>query len=365
MEKYNIAVCGAFDVVSYGDSLFPVAIEAELKNRIEEMGSIILFSPKGTEHLYSNAQKVYSYDEFEKTNEAFHFNLIIIGGGELLHFLPIVFHAEDGTEIIYESGELWKKPIDFAKMKGIPYIINSVGVPNIFSGEEAAILSDYLSDASYVSVRDCYSYERLSPIVPDCECVPDSLWNLNKYIKAETIIEGSYIVIQYGTLFEIDELMLAIQKIRQQTMYQIVILPINYCHTDRLITEKAREVLEDFALIYDRQLDVNEIYSIIAGADLFIGTSLHGTLTAKVNGVPSIIFDMYPSIVGKMDGIYDWLADDIYMISDVNSLACIVQQVMKQKNNRNKDIVSRLKEKTDRHFDRIAQCVYGGIGKNE
>ena len=365
MGKYNIAVCGAFDVVSYGDSLFPVAIEAELKNRIEEMGSIILFSPKGTEHLYSNAQKVYSYDEFEKVNEIFHFNLIIVGGGELLHFVPIVFHAEDGTEILYESGELWKRPIDFAKTKGIPYLINSVGVPNGFSREEAAILLYYLSAASYVSVRDRYSYKRLVQIVPECECVPDSLWNLNRYMKKETIIEDRYIVIQYGTLFEIDELMFVIQEIRRQTNYQIVVLPINYCHTDRLITEKAREVLDDSTLIYDRQLDVHEIYNIIAGADLFIGTSLHGTLTAQVNGVPSVIFDMYPSVVGKMDGIYDWLAGDIYMISDVNTLPGIVQQVMEQKDHRNEDIVFELKEKTDRHFDRIAQCVYGGIGKNE
>ena len=365
MGKYNIAVCGAFDVVSYGDSLFPVAIEAELKNRIEEMGSIILFSPKGTEHLYSNAQKVYSYNAFEKMHETYRFNLMIIGGGELLHFSPIVFHGEDGQEIIYGSGELWKCPIDFAQKEGIPYVINSVGVPNVFSKEEMEILRDSLAGADYVSVRDRYSYERLVQIVPDCECVPDSLWNLNRYMKKEPIIEGKYIVFQYGTLFQIDELMSVIQKIRRQTNYQIVVLPINYCHTDRLITEKAREVLDDSSLIYDRQLDVHEIYNIIAGADLFIGTSLHGTLTAQVNGVPSVIFDMYPSVVGKMDGIYDWLAGDIYMISDVNSLAGIVQQVMEQKDNRNEDIVFELKEKTDRHFDRIAQCVYGGIGKNE
>lgn len=365
MNEYNIAVCGAFDVVSYGDSLFPIAVENEFKERVDNMGQLVLFAPKGTEHLYSNGQKVYSYSEIERMHELCHFDLIIIGGGELLHFNPILFHKEDGSEINYESGELWKRPADFARTRGIPYVINSVGIPNLFSKEEEAVLSNCLRDACYISVRDRFSYLRLMKVLPDCVLVPDSLWNLQRYVRSESLLKNKYIVIQYGTLFQIDELMTVIQKIQRKYAYRIIILPINYCHDDRIIAERAKKVLRDSVLIYDRQLDVNEIYNIIAGAELFIGTSLHGTLTAQINKVPSIIIDMYPSTVGKMDGIYDWLAGGIPMISDVNSLMDLIPYILEQRQGVNDDIISDLKKRTDIHFNRMVQCLYGGREINE
>lgn len=365
MGRYNVAVCGAFDVVSYGDSLFPIAVENELKKRIEKMGCLILFAPKGTEQLYSNGQRVYSYSDIEKMHEVYHFDLIIIGGGELLHFNPILFYEEDGSEIYYEPGELWRRPADFARTRGIPYVINSVGAPNSFSKEEESVLSNCLGDACYISVRDRFSYFRLMKVVPDSICVPDSLWNLKRYVRSESLLESKYMVIQYGTLFQVDELMTVIQKIQGRYAYQIVVLPVNYCHDDRVIAERARKVLSDSALIYDRQLGVHEIFNIIAGAALFIGTSLHGTLTALINKVPSIIIDMYPSSVGKMDGIYDWLAGGIPMISDVNSLMDLIPYILEQRQGVSDDIICDLMNRTDMHFDKMAQCLYGGREINE
>ncbi len=365
MSSYNVAVCGAFDVISYGDALFPIAVEYELRKRVSNLDNIILFAPNGTDHLYSNETKVFSYQKFEEIHAQYHFDMIIIGGGELLHFKPIVFHDEDGMELTYEPGYLWKMPIDFAKSQGIPYVINSVGIPNAFSKEEKNIIINYLSEARYVSVRDKYSYERLVSIIPTCMCVPDSLWNLQRYLPYKQIIDGEYIVIQYGTLYQVDQLIDVIQEIKRQYNYKIVILPINYCHTDRVIAEKMSEFADEGVLVFNNLLSVEDIYSVIAGAKLFIGTSLHGTLTAQINRVPVIIFDMYTSIVGKMDGLYHWLSGNAHIISDVNSIMNMIQQELEQSGKQEYDIVSDLQKKTDVHYDRLVDCIIGGVVEDE
>lgn len=357
----NIAVCGAFDIVSYGDALFPVAIDYELRRRIKTIEKIVLFAPIGIERCYSNDQKVYSYSEFEKMHNIYNFNAIIIGGGELLHFNPIYFRDKSGKEIKYESGELWSRPAQFANKMNIPYIINSVGVAETFSDEQTEIIKNSLSNASYISVRDKYSYERINECIHGCECVPDSLWNIDRYFPSVNNSKDDYIVIQHGTMFQLDKLLEVISEVKDSC--RVVLLPINYCHEDRVIAEKAKAVLGDCVTVYDRLLEIKEIYDIISNSKLFIGTSLHGTITAQANGIPSIIFDMYTDTVGKMDGLYSWGAGTIKMISDMYSLKSEIYDVL-ERYYVNNDVINNLKKRVDCHYDKMAYYLCGGIVNN-
>lgn len=357
MHKYNIAICGAFDIVSYGDSLFPIALDYEMQKRLDEYNKIIWFSPLGCKQSYGKGEKVYSYKEFEICNDQYHFDLIVIGGGELLHFRPITFHDQNGKQVIYEVGQLWQTPIDFAKKKNIPYIINAVGAPYSFGLEEGRCIRKYLESAAYISVRDIYSQKRLTAVGVESELVPDSLWNMPRYVKSVPVIEKDYIVIQYGTLFQIEKLFDVIRNLKNKFGKEIVILPINYCHDDRVIVERTKEYLENDVITYDSQLSIEEIYNLITKSSMFIGTSLHGTITALSNYVPALILDMYPYLVGKMDGLHIWLNGKLKMVSDMQSIEYMVQCILNEKKEKRQIEIDKLQKKTDEHFDKIADVI--------
>ena len=146
-------------------------------------------------------------------------------------------------------------------------------------------------------------------------------------------------------------------EIKRKIGLKIVILPINYCHEDKIFAEKARKYFNDSIIIYDYQLGVEEIYNIIANAKLFIGTSLHGTLTALSNRVCAIVVDMYPSFVGKMDGLAAWMDGELPIISDVRSLAYYVQKSINQEETSFENKVETLKIRVDNHFDAMAKKI--------
>ena len=99
-KKYRIAQFGAFDVESYGDSLFPAALLAGFKDCVE-IESITLFSPTARQNAY-NQNVVYAYDEFEAKNQELQFDVLVIGGGEFLHFQPISFNNSKGQQVYEE-----------------------------------------------------------------------------------------------------------------------------------------------------------------------------------------------------------------------------------------------------------------------
>ena len=87
---YSIAVFGAFDINSLGDMLFPKALEIELKKRLG-IRKVILFSPTNAQSEYNLGYETYPYEAFAKIHAKYHFDAIIIGGGELLHYKEIKF----------------------------------------------------------------------------------------------------------------------------------------------------------------------------------------------------------------------------------------------------------------------------------
>lgn len=356
LKQYTIALCGAFDINSYGDSLFPLAFEYEMRKRLP-IKEIVLFAPKGKVECISYQNYVHAFADLQQLHEQYRFDAVVIGGGELLHFDELSFKRDDGSKIVYQEAELWETPVSFALKNGIPYMFNSVGAPHCFTDFQKEKLQRLFHKASYISVRDRFSFERIHDLAKDIYMVPDCLWNLNRYLsKGDSILDHDYFVIQYGTQFKMEELFSQIKVLQQSLGLRAILIPINYCHEDRIIAEKAREVIGDEVVIFDRQLNVEEIYNIISNARFFVGTSLHGTLTALSNDVYSVIIDMYPTFVGKMDGILNWMEYTIPMISDVNSLLGIIDD----NNTLYQAVVSSIKKKTDLHYDAMSQIILEG-----
>ncbi len=319
---YNIAQFGAFDVNSFGDSMFPVAARTELAKRVT-VGEFILFSPVGAEESYNVNGRVYAYDDFNALHQKIGFDLIIIGGGEMFHFNPIAFDNKKDGRTEYAPGYIWREPVRYAMDHKIPYLFFGVGAPFSFSGEERDEVYHAVMHAVYTGVRDIYSLQRVEEVMKgkgSLTLQPDGLWLLDSYFDQKELeqarnklrrqkgsfAESKYMVVQYGTTYQYRAVAKELKKVAKAKEWKIVLLPVNYCHEDIWALRLFYEELGKEADFYDKLLQPLEITALISGAKFFVGTSLHGNLVASLYGVKNLVFDMYGTFVSKMDGFLYW-----------------------------------------------------------
>lgn len=370
---FRIAQFGTFDVESMGDTLFPHA----LSHGLSKHGTcrVTLFSMRGCENSYNNNGVVHALDEFSLCHAEEPFDLVILGGGEFLHFKPIRFTV-DGEEKPYEAGYLWKKPIEMAKAAGVPVFLNCVGVSYDMTPSEQAEIKAYLENALCVSVRDVYSLARLRAAgVEHASSVADNLWYMNEmYPKAQLDLlraeierktgrdfSTPYILVQYGTTKNAPALAEQLLAFQRETGLRVLLMPVNYCHEDRegmcllaAAGEGAFEVVDDY-------FQPSEMIAVISGASAFVGTSLHGNLTAASYGVPFVGIDMYPSFVSKMDGIFAMIGCEDYLVPAERAVKSALSARLAD-GGREAFVAEKIRAcqaALDRHFEKITHRLKG------
>jgi len=87
-----------------------------------------------------------------------------------------------------------------------------------------------------------------------------------------------------------------LQELRDRHDANIVLLPIGYCHSDH---EYLSTIAATTGFLLLAKPHVLSILSIIAAADAFIGTSMHGCVTAFSYGIPFVIG---PTVHAKQAG---------------------------------------------------------------
>ncbi len=370
---YSIAVFGAFNVHSFGDSLFPEAIYSELQKRIE-IDKFCVFSLGGRKNPYSD-KIVYDYSQFAEINKIKQFDAIIIGGGELLHNLPINFPEEN---VIYEAGAIWQIPVKLGIKYKIPIVMNSVGMPYEFKEENREELEKLFSAISYISLRDEYSYQRWIDYFGDSEKavkVPDSLWNIRDYFTTEKLeasrdslkekykIEKPYIVVQYGTTKYFREVMKILDRFAENNNIQVCAIAINAAHEDLYVVQN----LDEYHNFVDIKaaLIPEEIVALISGAELFVGTSLHGNLTAMAYDVKNVIIDMYPGFVSKLDGLAEMQDITSNFVNEISDLWYVLNEEYTRERFYSAEKVKELKAEIKVHYDYISDVVKNHILPNE
>lgn len=372
-KKYHIAQFGTFDVESMGDSLFPAGLLFGLQKQLD--CDIELFSMNECATPYNHNGHVYSFQQFieRHTNRAF--DMVILGGGEFLHFEPITFMA-DGKEKLYAGGYLWQEPIRMATEIGVPALINCVGVPHDMTQVQQKALRTSLEHVRYVSVRDAFSEKRLRCAgVDSAFCVADNLWYINEMhpkTELDTVrheiekrtgrdLSAPYLLVQYGTTRNSKTLAEQLKKIKAQTGLRICLMPVNYCHEDRIGMELlAREGAGDFEMI-NNYFQPLEMIAVISGASAFLGTSLHGNLTAASYGVPFIGIDMYTSFVSKMDGIFTMIGCESYLIPHESAVKAAFD-ARQRDTAKTADVLKKIRDcqaQLDLHFQRVAGFLKG------
>jgi GT2 family glycosyltransferase/polysaccharide pyruvyl transferase WcaK-like protein len=299
----RIALFGTFDVLNYGDHLFPAIFRRALRE-FTEGADIALFSPsRGTD--YFDGEPIHAFDDLGQehlTADAF-----VIGGGDIVRFDTYPHSDPHGG-----SSAAYFKMLALAALHaavgGKPLAWNAPGIPFPFTATQRVVMERILGVTGYVSVRDLDSKEHLRFWEGAAEVVPDSGFLLSKYFPKQDLapiqaelreafgLDEAYMVLHASpATTEKDQVAQAAEHVghlAEALGLPVLLLPLGPAHGDReLLAEIAGRQPGRFRLL-DRDFHPLEMASIIAHASFFVGTGLHGNITAASYRVPCAVVNL-------------------------------------------------------------------------
>lgn len=342
-----IGTFGTSDVENYGDLLYPPVFHHLLQRSglsvpTRAFAFLPAPAPAGAEYATHSISSLLNGRE--RAVDA-----LCIGGGDILRtdFRTMASHYAPQFAMLPEHRPYWwlrrKLSGNHGLAKGFisrfmnfecvgPLVLNatthinaspmaywSCGVPFEFKPAEHIALKAALDSAAYIYVRDSASAAKLhrAGVKGPIHVAPDAVVTLSdRYDMKSVKAMGKRIFSDHGIDmtrrilgFQAAALKgkavaeVASQLLRhvQETGDEVALIPIGHCHGDQdTLAELARACGGAAKLISVRRVD--EIMAGIVACNAFVGTSLHGNITAFSYGIPHLAG---PLPVDKLQGFID------------------------------------------------------------
>ena len=394
----TIAIVGAFDRHNYGDLLFPIIIErAALKRGF--VGKINFFSTLISDLSEYGAKPTKSLSSlFSRSNGPD--TLIIVAGGEIISApWPVVVSylcvPKLGNLISRICRRLgFRMPAYFfSRIMGVPsslpfvysnndfshgarVVYNAVGGSHLGSEKNnlvGSIVANKLRAVSYISVRDQATKNildemnvgnvRLSPdsavLLSDIFSLDELSLKVSDELKATcSALGGNYICFQSALMYVIGKEHFIAEKIirlQEKSSFNILIFAIGRAagHSDQDAASAIFKHIRNNAHI--KVVDTRTIYEVmyvIARSKAYIGTSLHGLITALSYSVPHV--GLCPSRIPKLANfIESWCELNSSATSEYDDLIEHVTRVIAAPREGLVRARVDLKVRAEKNFDQI------------
>lgn len=364
---YQITQCGTFDVENYGDLLFPIILKKALKAILKEC-DFKLFSPFSKPFPADSNQWVHAL----AAQQEFQADALIIGGGDILSFSSDITrdYHQNWQEVISPHIACWALPT-IRQTSDTPVIWHTVGVPYAFSEEEAMLTRILCQSVDYLSVRDELSRKHLQEagVEKEIAIVPDSALLLPKLYPISLLeqigqplftrlgLESSRTFIfqispHFYSLTDLDQIIQFLQLVVHTYQWKCLLLPIGHCHGDGEALSKIHQGFNESCILADHKFNPQEIASLIALSQAFVGVSLHGNLTAYAYGVPHIALNLNGEL-SKLNGFSQLIQQPqrcVYSMQE--AMQCISMLGFYEKT-----ILEELQDQIEAHFVRIMDLI--------
>ena len=346
---------GTFDLENYGDLLYPIIFRHLLKQRTTNL-QLSHYSPLAVEAPQEAGFETQSLMTlFESSVEP---RTIIIGGGDILrtdwNVIASHYHGKsrgsfgqlrhsigtlNAADYLLRRRIMRVEPVPFFADRfrarwmdypgAGPFLIDtdalppksrisyvSCGVPHEFSPLERNDVKRVLEQASFIYLRDEQSVEKLrrAGVKREVHVAPDLAVTLSDQFDREELVRRghetlsrlginkgeSFLCFQCKPYpgFDDDEIVRQCRQYQERKNSPVVLLPIGYTHRDNEYL-KSLALRSGGILKYANVYSIMDIMAIIASSDVFVGTSLHGNITASSFRIPHLFG---PLPVDKADG---------------------------------------------------------------
>ncbi len=389
MAPPRLALWGTFDVDNYGDHLFPRVATHELWRRLPGV-SVDAYAPYGRLHPTpldgSPLAPLGAWTPRRAAELAAAYDTVVIGGGEIIHLNDPLLAPVYGTS----AEELARMAPSrfFVEALGspelerrCPVVWNAVGVCVEPDAEQAQRLRAALSGRCRIAVRDRYSKERLERAGVDrpIEVVPDSALLLDRVLPAPALAtrldrlraRGSYpsgdaLVIQGCDLIvpEAGRLARAVGEWLDRRPSGLglepAVIETGRCRGDALFADALVPALAPRRVFRPPPATcVDDLAAAIAGGGAFLGSSLHGAITALVYGRPFVLLNLAGE--SKLDGFGDLTGLEDRVVHDIDVLGAALDRALAEPVPAG--LLPDLQRRIDDHFDRIAAIAAGAASR--
>ncbi len=297
---------GTFDVSNYGDLLFPVVLEMRLRSL-----GVTHFSPIGGLPPLAGAVESQSSRAINKELSASlplsapAPSAVIVGGGHLIHASPSSVPAyRSSAELALQAyPSLWLGAAHLALAQDVPLIWNAPGIPAELGPKSSRLLSWATSFCDYLSVRDERSLRllRLAGFEGDAHVVPDTGHDIARLFSAAEIDSAYHQAFskrdrspaERTLSFHLNERYLGeepglvarrVDQICTQADATPILIALGACHGDDALAREVGALMRTNPLILDQPESLLEAAACIARSHAYIGSSLHGAITACAFG---------------------------------------------------------------------------------
>jgi len=296
----RIAHFGTFDIDNYGDLLFPYIIEWRLSDF-----NVSHFSPVGGDTLFEDSKINNSVYDVRKKD----FDALVIGGGNIVNFRRTkLFKYKSKSLLAYSS--LILEATKIAIEKSIPLVINAPSVSSLDLGLiEKKIMRIVLCSSSLVSFRDQYSVNAISCLgVNECKIgfVPDTAFDISRMWPNLKASEEKYIVAHVNKRYggDASQAAKALDSLSDLYKMPIVLLPIGPCHGDMDYLNDVNSYMCCKRYLI-KVYGIKKFAKVIASSSLYIGSSMHGLITALSYDIPSYIVLNEGGSMNKFLGLFE------------------------------------------------------------
>ena len=219
-------------------------------------------------------------------------------------------------ELNYSStGPFIIDPDKFPNIKSVTYC--SCGVPYKFNRRDD--IRHVFNKANFIYVRDKISEDKLleAGVEQKIHVAPDLIVTLSDFFdKSTEANKGRKILQKFGVDTKKNilcfqsflpsqqnkaEILSELKLYQKRTKNEVILMPIGYCHSDHIYLQTlAKE--SNGAFKYIGVYSIFDMLSVIAASNCFLGTSMHGNITAFSFGIPHIFgLTKYDKAKGFLD----------------------------------------------------------------
>jgi len=381
----STALWGAFDRFNYGDLLFPIVTERALRH-LGYLGATSAFGLKKSDLRLYDARPTDSLADLRTSD----IDNIIVAGGEVLGTRWFNMHLHISTPPLtyvlkglrktlgLEAADQMSRVLLNMRAYPLPWILpqtafagapkliyNAVGGgSNIVRLPETAkqYLVDTLGQATYVSVRDRYTQTVLAELGIKAHLAPDSAalmaqtcTDLTATDAAKALTHEPYVAFQvskHHAKNRTAELAHALDTLQKHTGYNVLLLPIGRApaHEDHLALEHIQSLMHTPALVPASDSSISDIMHLIAHSEVFIGSSLHGAITAMAFAVPHLALSGVPELTRYLE---TWDIPEQQTPVEAHNLLGRVNEVLQVSTVVRKDLAEQLEQATWDNFRTI------------
>lgn len=351
----KIAHFGTFDVDNYGDLLFPHIVEYRLPQYDWEH-----ISPTNNMTVFNDSLPVISNEVALKRR----YKAIVIGGGNIIHLnhnRNTVYNNKDG----FAYASLWVGAAKMAMEQNIPYIFNSPGVSKRFIHRTHKTIAYYtFRNSNYLAFRERFSIELIKSINGAkssdkliCQIVPDTAFEIDKMWPLQAEKLPDYICVNLNERYHnpIGLTAKCLDKISVELGLSIKFVIIGDCHGDYDFTKQVSLKMKSEHEIVKSD-GLKKIAHVIGYSSYFLGSSMHGFITALSYGVPAFLI-LNKSPLHKFKGLLEITGID-------NNIICeSFDEVLKKLGSPailRSEVKQNIQKELDLHWEKIDRIIKNG-----